>query len=91
MSIVDDFSRRVWVFVLKTKDEALTKFKEWITVTENKQDKKLKYLRTDNGLEFMSQQFKDLYKSKGITRHLTVTGTPQQNGIAERMNRTLLE
>lgn len=60
MSIVDDFSRRVWVFVLKTKDEAL------INVTKNKQEKKLKYVRTDNGLEYMSHQFKELCSSKGL-------------------------
>ncbi|GJQ93597.1 retrovirus-related pol polyprotein from transposon TNT 1-94 [Tanacetum coccineum] len=52
--------------------------------------RKLKKLRTDNGLEFCNQEFNNLCKDKGISRHLTVSGTPQQNGLAERMNRTLL-
>ncbi|KAG8496510.1 hypothetical protein CXB51_008987 [Gossypium anomalum] len=53
--------------------------------------KQIKYLRTDNGLEFCSDEFNRLYKSEGIMRHLTVCHTPQQNGIAERMNRTIME
>lgn len=59
--------------------------------TANKKESKLKYLRTNNGLEFLSKKFTAFCKSKGVTRHLTVRGTPQQNGVAERMNRRLLE
>ncbi|KAG8497386.1 hypothetical protein CXB51_008630 [Gossypium anomalum] len=51
----------------------------------------IKYLRTYNGLEFYSDKFNRLCKSEGIMRHLTVRHTPQQNGIAERMNRTIME
>lgn len=91
MSIIDDYSRRVWVYILKTKDEAFTKFKDWMQTVENKSDRRVKHLRTDNGLEYLSESFIELCKSKGITRHRTVAGTPQQNGLAERMNRTLLE
>ncbi|KAG8478019.1 hypothetical protein CXB51_027833 [Gossypium anomalum] len=53
--------------------------------------KQIKYLRTDNGLEFCSDEFNRLCKSEGIMRHLTVRHTPQQNGVAERMNRTIME
>src|SRR4030067_1462565 len=52
---------------------------------------KLKALRTDNGLEFVSEQFNEFRMLKGIKRHRTVPGTLQQNGLAERMNRTLLQ
>ncbi|GJZ18409.1 retrovirus-related pol polyprotein from transposon TNT 1-94 [Tanacetum coccineum] len=52
--------------------------------------RKLKKLRTDNGLEFCNQEFNNLCKESEIARHLTVEGTPQQNGLAERMKRTLL-
>jgi len=48
-------------------------------------------LRTDNGLEFVSEQFNEFYWLKEIKRHKTVPRTPQQNGLAEQMNRTLLE
>ncbi|KAG8489499.1 hypothetical protein CXB51_017516 [Gossypium anomalum] len=53
--------------------------------------KQIKYLHTDNGLEFCSDEFNRLCKSEGIVRHLTVRHTPQQNGVAERMNRTIME
>ncbi|KAG8488863.1 hypothetical protein CXB51_016741 [Gossypium anomalum] len=56
-----------------------------------KTGKQIKYLRTDNGLEFCSDEFNRLCKSEGIVRHLTVRHTPQQNGVAERMNRTIME
>lgn len=52
LSIIDDYSRRVWVYVLKTKDETFGKFKDWLTATENKTRNKLKHLRTDNGVCF---------------------------------------
>lgn len=51
----------------------------------------MKYFRTDNGLEFLSKEFEDFCKKKGIKRHKTVPRNPQQNGVAERLNRTLLE
>ncbi|GKA21706.1 retrovirus-related pol polyprotein from transposon TNT 1-94 [Tanacetum coccineum] len=89
-SIVDDYSRRVWVHFLRHKNEAFSKFKEWKQLVENQTGRKLKKLRTDNGLEFCNQEFNNLCKESGIARHLTVAGTPQQNGLAERMNRTLL-
>ncbi|KAG8477711.1 hypothetical protein CXB51_027707 [Gossypium anomalum] len=53
--------------------------------------KQIKYLRTDNGLELCSDEFNRLCKSEGIVRHLTVRHTPQQNDVAERMNRTIME
>jgi transposase InsO family protein len=48
-------------------------------------------LRTDNGLEFCNSEFNSLYADHGIARHKTVLGTPQQNGVVERMNRTILK
>lgn len=51
----------------------------------------MKRLRTDNGLEFCSAEFNQFFKDAGIARHLKVRETPQQNGVAERMNQTLLE
>ncbi|KAG8477605.1 hypothetical protein CXB51_030323 [Gossypium anomalum] len=56
-----------------------------------KTGKQIKYLRTDNGLEFYYDEFNRLCKSEGIMRHLTVRHTPQQNSIAELMNRTIME
>nr|GEX57920.1 retrovirus-related Pol polyprotein from transposon TNT 1-94 [Tanacetum cinerariifolium] len=72
------------------KNEAFSKFKEWKQLVENQTGRKLKKLRIDNGLEFCNQEFNNLCKESGIARHLTVARTPQQNGLAKRMNRTLL-
>ncbi|GKB73282.1 retrotransposon protein, putative, ty1-copia subclass [Tanacetum coccineum] len=88
LSIVDDYSRRV--YFLRHKNETFSKFKEWKQLVENQTGRKLKKLRMDNGLEFCNQEFNNLCKESGIARHLTVAGTPQQNGLAERMNMTLL-
>ncbi|GKD75975.1 retrotransposon protein, putative, ty1-copia subclass [Tanacetum coccineum] len=75
LSIVDDYSRRVWVYFLRHKNEAFSKFKEWKQLVENQTGRKLKKLRTDNGLEFCNQEFNNLCKESGITRHLT-SGLP---------------
>ena len=91
LSIVDDYSRRVWTFLLKTKDETFSKITEWKTLEENQTGRKLKALRTDNGLEFCNVDLDEFCRANGILRHRTVRKTPQQNGVAERMNRTLLE
>ena len=91
LSIIDDYSRRVWVYVLKHKDQVFNKFKEWKTLVENQTGKKVKKLRTDNGLEFCNQQFNSYCANEGIARHKTVRLRPQQNGLAERMNRTLMD
>ncbi|GKC15501.1 retrotransposon protein, putative, ty1-copia subclass [Tanacetum coccineum] len=91
LSIIDDYSRRAWVYILRFKHETFEKFKEWKQLVENHTGRTVKKLRTNNGLEFCNREFKQLCIESGIARHLTVAGTPQQNGLAERMNRTLLD
>lgn len=91
MSLVDDFSRKVWLYLLKSKDEAIHAFKKWKTLVENQTGRRLKKLRTDNVLEFCSEKFNKVCESLDIARHKTVKGTSQQNGLAERMNKTLVE
>ncbi|GJT13376.1 retrovirus-related pol polyprotein from transposon TNT 1-94 [Tanacetum coccineum] len=91
LSIVDDYSRRVWVYFLRHKNEAFSKFKECKQLVENQTGRKLKKLRTDNGLEFCNQEFNNLCKESGIARHVTVAGTPQYNGLAERNEQDSLE
>ncbi|GKE95963.1 retrovirus-related pol polyprotein from transposon TNT 1-94, partial [Tanacetum coccineum] len=81
---------RVWVYFLRHKNEAFSKFKEWKQLVENQTGRKLKKLQTDNGLEFCNQEFNNLCKESRIARHLTVAGTPHQNDIAKRMNMMLL-
>ncbi|KAG8499034.1 hypothetical protein CXB51_005442 [Gossypium anomalum] len=91
LTFIDDFSRKVWAFCLKQKSDVFFAFKSRKIMIEKQTGKQIKYLRTDNGLEFCSDEFNRLCKSEGIIRHLTVRHTPQQNGVAERMNRTIME
>ena len=91
MTFIDDFSRKVWIFFLRTKDEAFQKFEEWKALVENQTGQKLKCLRTDNGLEFCNHLFDKVCRDSGIKRHKTCPYTPQQNGVSERMNRTIMD
>ena len=91
VSMIDDYSKMTWVFMMKHKGDAFKKFKQWKTLVENQTGKKIKRLRTYNGLEFCSSEFNEFCKNEGIVRHHTIRHTPQQNGVAERMNQTLLE
>jgi len=76
---------------LKNKNDVFSNFKKWKALIENQTNKKIKRLRTDNGLEFCEGQFNEFCENEGIVRHRIVWKTPQQNGVAECMNRTLLE
>jgi len=91
LTFIDDFSRKTWVYILKQKSDVFQNFQQWKVMIENQTGKKIKILRTDNGLEFCSSEFDNFCKDAGIVRHRTVRHTPQQNGVAERLNRTLLE
>nr|GEZ71268.1 retrovirus-related Pol polyprotein from transposon TNT 1-94 [Tanacetum cinerariifolium] len=79
LSIVDDYFRRVWVYILRFKQEAFVKIKEWKQLVENQTRRTVKKLRTNNGLEFCNQEFEQLCIESGIARHLTVTGMPLPN------------
>ncbi|KAI5323652.1 hypothetical protein L3X38_032724 [Prunus dulcis] len=88
---VDDFSRMMWVYFLEQKSEAFSVFKQFKAFGENESGHNLKVLRTDRGGEFTSNEFSEYCKSNGIKRELTARYTPQQNGVAERRNRTIVE
>lgn len=90
VTFIDDCSRKLWVYALKTKDQVLEKFKEFHVMVERQSGKKLKCIRTDNGGEYCGPF--DVYcKQHGIRHEKTPPKTPQLNGLAERMNRTLIE
>ncbi|GJT89838.1 putative ribonuclease H-like domain-containing protein [Tanacetum coccineum] len=91
LCVTDDFSRFTWVFFLGTKDETYGILKNFITFIENQLTKKVKAIRCDNGTEFKIFQLIELCGSKGIRRDYSNARTPQQNGVAERKNRTLIE
>nr|GFA63260.1 putative ribonuclease H-like domain-containing protein [Tanacetum cinerariifolium] len=89
--ITDDYSRFTWVFFLATKDETSPILKTFVTCLENQLSLKVKVIRSDNGTEFKNSDFNQFCGLKGIKREFSVPRTPQQNGIAERKNMTLIE
>ncbi|GJZ73442.1 putative ribonuclease H-like domain-containing protein, partial [Tanacetum coccineum] len=89
--ITDDYSRFCWVFFLETKDETYSILKDFISLVENQLNKKVKAIRCDNGTEFKNAKLIELCGEKGIKRDYSNARTPQQNGVAERKNRTLIE
>nr|KAJ0208302.1 hypothetical protein LSAT_V11C500255750 [Lactuca sativa] len=91
MLLVDDFSKVMWVYLLKTKDEAFQVFKNFRAKVEAETSEKVKILRTDHRGEFLSSQFTTYCDETGLERHYTAPYSPQQNGVVERWNRTVLE
>jgi len=91
ISFIDDYSRRTWIYFLRSKSEVFSWFKEFKAFAENQTSTKIKCLRTDNRGEFCLIEFDKFYKEQGIERHKTTSYTPQQNGVVERMNRTLMD
>ncbi|GJS47014.1 putative ribonuclease H-like domain-containing protein [Tanacetum coccineum] len=89
--VTDDYSRFTWVFFLATKDETSCILKSFITGIENLVDHKVKVIRCDNGIEFKNREMNQFYEMKCILRQFSVAKTPQQNGVAERRNKTLIE
>nr|GFA62777.1 hypothetical protein [Tanacetum cinerariifolium] len=89
--VTDDFSRFTWTFFLKTKDETSGILRNFITEIENLKELKVKIIRCDNRGEFRNKEMNDFWSRKGIKREFGNARTPQQNGVAERRNRTLIE
>ncbi|GJW75164.1 putative ribonuclease H-like domain-containing protein [Tanacetum coccineum] len=89
--VTDDFSRFSWVFFLATKDETSKILCNLIIGLEKQLNHNVKIIRCDNGTEFKNYVMNELCAKKGIKREFSVARTPQQNGVAERKNRTLIE
>ncbi|XP_026395891.1 uncharacterized protein LOC113290509 [Papaver somniferum] len=90
ITFTDDFSRKTWVYFLNAKSEAFSVFKELKVLVEKDAGCLIKTLRSDRGGEYKSNEFADFCKKDGIKRKFTAAFTPQQNGVAERKNRTIL-
>ncbi|GJS21486.1 zinc finger, CCHC-type containing protein [Tanacetum coccineum] len=88
--LVDDCTRFMWAYFLTSKDQAFSTFKEFRQQIEMEMRMKLRMLRTDRGGEFTSNEFTKYCKENGIARQLTAPYSPQQNGVVERRNRTVL-
>ena len=88
---VDDFSRKIFIYVLRRKSEVFARFKEFKSLVENQKCSKIKVLRSDNGGEYISSAFDHFLKEAGIIHQTTVPDNPEQNGVAERANFTILD
>ena len=88
---IDDFSRKTWVTLLKQKSQVFEKFKAFKAAVETESGCKIKALKSDRGGEFTSKEFMSYCEEQGIRRLLTVPRSPQQNGVVERKNRTILD
>jgi len=88
---VDDFSRYMWIELLSTKDDAMACFKKFRVAAELESGCRLKALRTDGGGEFNSGAFVIFCNEHGIRHNTTTPYTPQQNGVVERRNQTVVE
>src|ERR1041385_1846755 len=89
--VVDDYSRYMWVVLLRSKDEAFEAFKKLKAATEMEHKMKVRALRTDRGGEFTSNEFNDYCEKIGMERFLMVPYTPQQNGVVERRNQPVVD
>ena len=91
MLIIDDFTRMTWVYFLRNKSEAFFCFKKFKSMTELQTGHKVQCIRSDRGGEFLSTDFLEFCEANGIQRQLTMAYTPQQNGVVERKNKTVIE
>nr|GEU68375.1 copia-type polyprotein [Tanacetum cinerariifolium] len=90
LTFIDDFSRKTCIYMLNEKSEAFTKFKNFKNLIEKEARMSIQCLRTDRGGEFTSNEFTTFCDEHGINRQLTAAYTPQQNGVAKRKNRTIM-
>lgn len=88
---IDDFTRMTWVFFMRQKSEVFTIFKKFKSFVEKQSGHFIKVLRSDNGKEYTSNEFGKFCEDEGVERQLTVIYTPQQNGVSERKNQTVME
>lgn len=91
ITFIDDKSRWCEVRFLKQKSEASNAFRDFKAMVENQKERKIKCLQSDNGTEYLNKESEEYLKRHGILRRLTIPYNPEQNGVAERKNRTLLE
>jgi transposase InsO family protein len=89
--IIDDYSRFTWVFFLQDNGETQEVLKKFLKRAQNKFDAKVKRIRNDNDTEFKNTQVKDYLDEEGIKHEFLALYTPQQNGVDERKNRTLIK
>ena len=91
VTFTDDYSRYGHVYLMRRKSDTFEKFKAYRALVEKQLGKVIKTLRSDRGGEYLLGEFEDHLKEEGIVSQLTAPGTPQQNGVSEKRNRTLMD
>lgn len=91
LTMIDDHSRKIFVFFLKSKEDVKNAIINFVNRVETEIGKKVKKIRSDNGREYVNKTLENYFQSKGIIHEKTVPYNPEQNGLAERVNRTLTE
>ncbi|XP_074293232.1 uncharacterized protein LOC141620199 [Silene latifolia] len=91
LTIVDDHSRAVWVYLINDKSEVPSCMKNFCAMVRTQFSKEIKIIRSDNGTEFVNSSLRDFYSNYGILLHTSCVDTPQQNGRVERKHRNILE
>ncbi|RVW82656.1 Retrovirus-related Pol polyprotein from transposon RE1 [Vitis vinifera] len=91
IAFIDDFTRFCWIYFLTYKSEVADVFLRYKAMVENQSEYKIKVIRSDNGTEYTSEKFNKFCEDAGIDHQLTAPYTPQQNGVVERKNRTIME
>ena len=91
VTFIDDHSRLTWVYLMKEKSEAGIRFKDFHTMIQNQFQTKVKVFRSHNSKDYFNSILGEYFKAHGIIHQSSCIDTPQQNGIAERKNRHLLE
>jgi len=90
LTFIDDLTRKMWIYLIKRKNEVFSVFKKFKSLVERQSGSKIKVLRSDGGGEYAAPEFSDFCEKEGIVHEFTPPYTPQHNGAAERRNRTLL-
>ncbi|KAL0370586.1 UNVERIFIED_CONTAM: Retrovirus-related Pol polyprotein from transposon TNT 1-94 [Sesamum angustifolium] len=88
---IDDYSRMTWVYFMREKSEVFKVFKKFKNLVEKQSGRSIKVLRSDRGKEYNNSEFDKFCEEEGIEHQTTVSYNPQQNGVSERKNRTVME
>ena len=91
VTFIDDASRKTWVYLLHIKSQVFQHFQKFHAMVDREIGNPLKRLRTNNGGEYFSREFKEYCYKHGIRHVKMIPSTPHHNGVAERMNRTIVE
>lgn len=91
ITFIDDYSKYTYIYLMRNKDEVFDKFKLYKSLVENQKEKRIKILRSDRGGEYFPTAFTSFCEEHGMIHQTSDPYTPQQNGLAERKNRTLID